>query len=174
MKKTFLSALVIVFLLSINSFGQIKFTLNAGMQLPTGNFKDIAKSGYGGNLTLDYSIPLAPVSIAFTAGYDKWDFKDNTLISGFNFHTIPLLAGVRYYTGGPYLGLDLGFAFSNTSLPGSNSTTDFTYSPIVGYRINFSPVGLASLDLNVRYWNVASSGSSTNWIGLNAGLAFGL
>lgn len=174
MKKSFLSILVLVFLLSISSFAQMKVTVNAGLQLPTGNLKDAAKSGYGGNLTLDYSLPLLPVSLAFTAGYYKWDFKDNTPASGFNFHTIPLMAGVRYYSGGPYFGADLGFSLSNSNIPSSTSSTDFTFSPIIGYRIGFSPVGLVSLDLNVRYWNVSSSGSSTNWIGFNAGLAFGL
>ena len=174
MKKSFVAVITLLLLLSIPSFGQMKFTLNGGYQMPTGTFKDGAKSGFGGSLSLDYSLPLLPVSLAFTAGYNKWNFKDNLPTSGYNFHAIPLMAGVRYYSGGPYVGADVGFSLSNSNAPGASSSTDFTFSPIIGYRFGLTPVGITSLDLNVRYWNISSSGSSINWIGFNAGIAFGL
>jgi len=170
MKKSFLSVLALVLFFSITSFAQTKFTLNAGLQSPTGNMKDVLKSGYGGNITLDFSLPLLPVSLALTAGYNRWDSKVTTD----NAYMIPVMAGARFYTGGIYVGADLGFAYSNSSAIGSTSSTNFALSPIIGYRLNLTPVGLVALDLNVRYWNVSTTGSSSNWIGINGGVTFGL
>lgn len=171
MKKSFLSIFVMILFLSVSSVAQTKITVNGGLQLPTGNMKTTLESGYGGNVTLDYSLPLLPVSLAFTAGYNRWNFKNITPSE--NFYSVPLMVGGRFYTGGIYVGADLGFAFSNSSFTGSSSSTDFTISPIVGYRLNLTPVGLVALDLNVRYWNVSTAGSSSTWIGLNAGVAIG-
>jgi len=170
MKKSFFSILVLVLLLSISSFGQTKFTINAGLQLPTGDMKTGLNSGYGGRLTVDFSLPLLPVSLAFSAGYDRWGIKSTSE----NAYMIPVMAGARFYTGGIYVGADLGFAYSNSSFAGSTSSTNFALSPIIGYRLSLTPVGLVALDLNVRYWNVSTPGSSSNWIGLNAGVALGL
>jgi len=174
MKKSFFSVLAIVLLLSTTSFAQMKFTVNAGLQSPTGNMKIDLKSGYGGNLTLDYSFPLLPITFAFTAGYNRWDYKDTTPFNSNSFYSVSLMAGIRFYSGGPYVGADVGYSLSNSNITGSTSSTEFTFSPIVGYRFSLTPIGLASLDLNIRYWSILSSGPSTNWIGLNAGVAFGL
>src|SRR3989304_1679835 len=122
MKKSFTSILVLLIFLSINSFAQMKFTFDAGLQLPNGDMKDFLNSGYGGNITLDYSLPLLPVSLAFTAGYNKWEYKDGLFIGSYNFYTIPVMAGARFYTGGLYLGADIGYSFSNASVPGASSS----------------------------------------------------
>lgn len=179
MKKLFTAIIVVVLLSSFNSFAQIKTTINLGLQFPTSDFKNDVNNGYGASLSFDYSIPFSPVSLAFSAGYNRWNFNDNNPYSkGYYYYNLPLMAGIRYFSGGSnidtYLGGDVGLAISANNIPGSNSSSNFIYSPVLGVRYKFSPIGLVALDVNVRYNVIRASGSTTTWFGVNAGLSFGL
>ncbi len=179
MKKLFATVIVVTFLCTSNSFAQIKTTINAGLQFPTSDFKNDVNNGYGGSISFDYSIPLSPVSLAFSAGYNRWNFNDNNPFNkGYYYYNLPLMAGIRYFSTGTtvdtYLGGDVGLAISKNNIPNSGSSSDFIYSPVIGVRYKFSPIGLVALDINVRYNVIRTSGSTTTWVGLNTGLSFGL
>lgn len=176
MKKLSIPAFILIIFLSSVAFGQT--TIHAGMQFPTGNSKDVLNNGYGVNLSVDFSLPMVPFSLAVSAGYNRWKYNDNTLLAGNNFYAVPVMAGIRFFSPGPgvktYVGGDLGVAYYNSNVSGSSSSTKFAFSPVLGIRYNLSPVGTIALDINARYWVISQSGSTINWFGLNGGVSFGL
>lgn len=176
MKKLCVLAFMLFMLFGSNSFGQT--TINAGMQFPTGDIKDGLNNGYGFSLTMDFSIPVIPVALAISAGYNSWKYNDNTLLSGNKFYAIPIMAGVRFFAPGvgikTYVGGDVGVAYYNSNISGSSASTKFAFSPVLGFRYNLSPVGTIALDVNARYWVISQSGSTINWFGINGGVSFGL
>ena len=176
MKKLSAFAFVILFFFSSNSLAQT--TINAGMQFPSGNTKDALNNGYGGSLSFGFSLPILPLSLAISAGYNTWKYNDNTLLSGNKFYVVPVMLGVRFFSPGvglkTYVGGDVGVAYYDSNAPGSNSSTKFAFSPVLGLRFNLSPVGTLALDLNARYWVISQSGSTINWFGINGGVSFGL
>lgn len=176
MKK--LSALAIALLIIFSSSLFAQTTINAGMQLPTGDTKDILNNGYGVNLSFDFSLPVLPLSLAVTAGYNSWKYNDNTLLSGNKFYVVPVMAGVRFFSPGngikTYVGGDVGIAYYDSNVPGSSSSTKFAFSPVLGFRYNLIPLGSLALDFNARYWVVTQSGSSISWFGINGGITFGI
>lgn len=171
--------IVVVLLITFCSLAQIKTTANVGVQIPTGDMNAEFNTGYGGSVTFDLSLPLLPISITASFGYNRWKFKDNNIYAGYNSYTIPLTAGIRYNSSGSgintYFGGDIGYAISNANYPGSASSSDFVYSPVLGFKYGLTPIGLVLLDFNLRYWAVSqSSGVKFTWFGLNAGITFGL
>ena len=176
MKKTFLLTFSLLLFASFNSFGQT--TINAGMQFPTGDIKNVLDNGYGVGLTFDFSLPVLPFSLAVSTGYNRWKYNDNSLAAGHHFYAVPVMAGIRFYSSGEgvntYIGGDLGMAYYNSDVPGISSETKFTFSPVLGFRYKLTPLGLFALDFNVRYWVISQSGATINWFGLNGGITLGL
>jgi hypothetical protein len=192
MKKIFPVILLAAVLLSFNtSYSQISLTVNGGIQLPTGDFGNIVKSGYGFSGSLGFSLPLIPIEIGLTAGYNNWAYKtqfdeSNSGVhefgSGINLYSVPVMVGPKLFIHipfigfEPYLGIDAGIDYTSSTASGASSNTYFIYSPIIGFRYNL-PLGIVAIDVNVREYNFKNSGGSNqtlSWFGINGGVAISL
>ncbi|MGD1007939.1 MAG: hypothetical protein ABR980_12005 [Ignavibacteriaceae bacterium] len=193
MKKLFPVFLLAAVLFNFNiAYSQISLTVNGGIEIPTGNFSNLVKNGYGLSASIGYSVPIIPVEICVSAGYDNWPYKIQYSLSnsglhefgnGVNMYSIPVTIGPKLFINipgvgfEPYIGIEAGVVSSSSTLVGATSITDFIYSPEIGFRYNL-PLGLIAIDVNVKESNFTdTSGGQTqtySWFGINAGIAISL
>ena len=157
--------------------------VQVGVGLPMGDFGDAFKTGFGGQGTFLYSLN-PELTLTAAIGYYSFTNKD---YSDATFSTVPVLVGARYVLGKgsfvPYAGAELGlhfctikvvapkFDFGFGSIGGGTSSTsesDFGFSPMVGFMMPLSPK--LNLDVNLKYNIISTSGQSSNFIGINAGV----
>ncbi|MHB8852373.1 MAG: hypothetical protein ACYC6P_03320 [Ignavibacteriaceae bacterium] len=188
MKKLFPIILLASVLFNFNiTFAQVGFTLNGGIQIPVGNFSNLVNNGYGVSGSIDYTIPIIPVGISLSIGYDNWPYKTQYSLSnsgvheygtGINAYSIPITLGPKVFLNipgfslEPYLGIDAGILFSSSTLAGATFSTNFIYSPMFGFRYSLPP-GIIAIDINVKESNFNDSGSSQSysWLGINGGIS---
>jgi len=178
MKKTVL-LFIISFLFTGFAYSQVSVGVGGGVGLPMGDFKDLAKTGFGFAGTVNYSMPASPVELSATVGYDMFGFSDALKASfgDYKFKGLTVLGGANYlfksagnmFT--PYIGGKLGIMSQSSDAPGSTSTSVFTWSPQVGFRYGFSPT--MSLDVNAHYVSGSKNGATTSWLGIQGGIVFG-
>ncbi len=181
MKKLFPVFLLAAILFNINiAYSQISLTLNGGIEMPTGNFSNLVNNGYGLSASIGYSVPIIPLEICLTAGYDNWAYK--TPLSGINMYSIPVTIGPKLFINipgigfEPYIGIEAGVVSSSSTASNATSTKDFIYSPEIGFRYNL-PLGLIAIDVNVKESNFSDTSGPTqtySWFGINAGIAISL
>lgn len=164
---------------------QMRLTLQAGIQTPTGDFSNSAATGFGLNGTFEYwqNTPLA-----FTGSFGYNHFRASGDLPGdwnYSFSDLPIMLGIRYYLSRgdihPYLGTELGLRILTSSLTrteGNTTTTidetssRFGLDPMVGFRYHLSQG--TDLDFNLKYNLIATDGGNTDFLGINAGLQIGL
>lgn len=186
MKKV-LSVLTLLVLLTMvtgvaSAQNKMGISVQAGVFLPTGDFGDGAGTGFGGTGTFLYDVsPMFQVT--GSVGYAKWGPKED-LPSGYDYSlsTVPVLVGGRYSFGKdnfmPYVLAELGLHFLSSTVEDpffgkrSDSSTKFGFAPGVGFVYKFNPK--VGLDVNVKYDIISTEGSSTTYVGVNAGVSFAL
>jgi len=192
MKKIIPVILLAAVLLSFNtSYSQISLTVNGGLQIPTGDLGNLVKNGYGFSGSLGFSLPLIPIEIGITAGYNNWAYKTlynesnsglHDIGGGINLYSVPVTIGPKLFIRipfvgfEPYLGIDAGVNYTSSTESGASSNTSFIYSPIIGIRYNL-PLGIVAIDINIREFNYKDKGSSSqtySWFGINGGVAISL
>ena len=184
MKQLF-SVLLIAVLFTgfINAQGKMAVGIQAGIALPMGDFGDAYKMGFGGTGTFAYHInPM--LDVTGSVGYLTWSGKD----ADYTFSSIPVLVGARYYFGQgkfhPYVAGELGMYFSTFDVPavtipgfgtfggGSESGSDFGFGAGAGFLYQLSPK--LDLDVNAKFSSISSSGSSSSFINIMAGVLVAL
>jgi opacity protein-like surface antigen len=181
--KPFLTAVLVVALFVCVGSSQAagKFSLNVGgdVLIPVGDFGDRAGVGFGGTVRGEYMVdPM--FSIGVTAGYITWSGKDITIpglgtISGTSASGIPLRAMGKYYfmpagkSARVYGIAEVGVFISTTS---GASSTDFNYAP--GLGVEFPISDNAKIDVGARWDAIATSGVSSNNVGVRVGVLFPL
>jgi opacity protein-like surface antigen len=193
MKKILLVACVVVMAFALvgsaSAQGKISLNIGADVLLPMGTFGDAVNIGFGGTAQGEYAV-MPQMNITLTSGYLTWSLKNVPAgATGGSVHGIPVLAGVKYYfmpkgTGVQVYGAaQLGFFIASVALPsvviggvtyggGSASETDFAFAPIVGVEIPAGATG--AVDISVRYFDVATTGSSSGSVGARVGYKFGI
>ena len=153
---------------------QVKLILSGGVQVPTGDFKNVNDVGYGGSADVEFSLPLVGPTFFVSAGYDRWKISNTDYSNTF----VPILGGVKYFFGTPgglvtlYFGGALGIAIISNNIPdiglfrNPGSESKFMWSPSVGVR-------LSNIDFNAKYQSFSSGGSTVSWFGLNLGIVLG-
>ena len=164
MKKLFLISVLILGTVTANA--QFKLGVNGGVQIPIGNFGDVANVGFGGGINAEYLL-----NESFGLGLDAGYYNFGTEIDGFSFNMIPITVGAKYYflTEGiqPYAGAGLGiYGF------GADSETNWNFglAPVIGMQFALSDT--FALDLNVKYNHVFTKGSATSTFGINVGVVY--
>lgn len=164
-----------------NAQSKMGISVQAGVFLPTGDFGDGAGTGFGGTGTFVYDVsPMFQVT--GSVGYATWGPK-NDLPSGYDYSlsTVPVLVGGRYSFGKdnfmPYVLAELGVHFLSSTVESpfgkfSDSSTKFGFAPGVGFVYKFNPK--VGLDVNVKYDIITTEGSSTTYVGVNAGVLFAI
>lgn len=190
MKKVLL-VLVILSFFAVNTYGQVgKMTVggNLVLALPMGTFGDLYSTGFGGTATFTYRV-IPNLDLTGTLGYISFGYDVSNLDGSFS--SVPFLVGGRYYFEAgsikPYVGAELGLHFGSTSvdLPSfsaggfsfgggsqSASSTDFGFGFGGGVQV---PVGdKLHVDGTLQYNLIATSGSSSGYISVEAGVAYGI
>lgn len=181
------SAIVALFLFSgLAANAQIKVGVNGGVQIPTGDLGDGAKTGFGGGLSGKYM--LNPnMGVGLNLGYYSYGGKEVTAAaegsegvtstsvdnasSKTDISIIPITANYTYYFGEgslkPYVGVDLGAAImkmKNDAYGIDSSSTKFMFAPVVG--VEYGLTESLALELNVKY-NFIVNGIETQSIDMN-------
>lgn len=147
-----------------SSNAQIKLIFNGGARIPTGDFSNVADVGFGGSATAEFKIPLSPLAIAFSTGYDRFGITTGS----FDTYAIPIMGGFKYFISTPgnlvafYFGALAGVSILDSTAPNSISESKFIWSPTVGARI-------INIDINVNYKSISSNGITISWFGFNVG-----
>lgn len=170
MKKLVLS-IVAMFVISVASFGQGRFSGGLELALPMGDFADGVGTGFG--VSARYEAPINDnLSWMATAGYLTFGGKSDTFID--NVSIIPVNAGLKYYFGGEsfnglYAGGELGLNFVSVKTKetdftesGSASETEFGFAPQIGYQFG-------NIDISGRYAIV----SDADYFGVRVAYVFG-
>lgn len=144
--------------------------------LPTGDFGELVKTGWGVQGAYLYELHR---NLIVGGGLGFKYFRHAKLDAGF--YTVPLMGDFRWHmpVGATrlYLGAEFGIHLVTVEEAVTSSRTrtiretDFGISPLFGALV---PVGGTHLDLTVRYDFIGTSGPDATWIGLNAGVLFGL
>ncbi len=162
--------------------GKMGLSVQGGIAIPTGDFGDAAGMGFGGSTTFMYEVsPM--LHITGSIGYSTWGPKED-LPAGFDysFSSIPVLVGARYVLGKgnflPYISAELGMHFLSSTVKSpffgdqSDSEAKFGFAPGAGFFFAFNPKTM--LDVSLKYNIITTEGSSTSYLGINAGVAFAL
>jgi len=186
MKKTvFVVILVLssVICLNAQTTGYISSGINASVLVPTGDLGDAYKVSFGFGAEGTYKINK-DIDIVATGVYNILTAK-NTLWSNVTVSITEGTAGVRYFFGSSqprFFGeAALGFYSTSVSYTYTYLGTPITYTALnsdLGINIGAGatvPVS-TSMDLigKLRFHNIFSSGSSTNFITLSAGVNYKL
>ncbi|MFQ5582843.1 MAG: hypothetical protein ACE5GL_00215 [Calditrichia bacterium] len=163
-----------------------KLGLAANLNIPTSDFSDMAKSGFGGS---GYIIANAIPRMAFTGAIGYYVFGKKEKNTGgnsteFSIRTVPFLLGLRYYLGSPaepkpffgaLLSLYSMIIKTKNTTPGSpaDEKTDrrgrFGFAPVAGLE-------LSKLDFSVFYMIIPDEieGVKLNYnhIGFQLGINF--
>ncbi|MDP4209337.1 MAG: OmpW family outer membrane protein [Bacteroidota bacterium] len=178
MKKLFLIVAVAFFAISVNA--QIKLGANLGLSLPTGDFADACKTGFGGSIMGKYAFS-DKMAVGLNIGYYANKAKDGVGGSDVTFSYTPITASFQYFLGTegfkPYVGADLGFYAAKFKVSSvSVSQTVFGFAPVVGFEYGLSES--LSLDVNAKYHLVSKasdiSDKAFNFVGINVGILYSL
>ncbi|MCK5833839.1 outer membrane beta-barrel protein [bacterium] len=129
------------------------------LSIPTGNFGDVAGTGFGVTGQFLYKFK-DNIIFTGTTGYIIWGGKDFGT-SSYNYSEIPLKAGAKYYFhtniyGMAELGLHIySYKFeytdpwSGNKVSSSDSNTEIGFAPGVGYEMPIKDK--MSFDVSIRY-----------------------
>lgn len=192
MKKLMMLMLAVILMagFSSQSFGQIKIGANAGIGLPMGDFGDGYKMGFGGSVEGKYFLN-DKIAVGASIGYYSFTLKDEmlTILQSFSesitdskYTVMPILATVDYYfaTEGfkPYVGAGVGLYSAKIKVSdsklgdGEETSSDMGIAPTVGFCYGLSEK--IDLNVNAKYNMIFTEGSSTTYLGINAGIIVAL
>jgi hypothetical protein len=179
--KKILTILVVLFALSFTYSQNI--SVQAGVNLPMGNFGDAVGMGFGGGVSYVHS--LSPeLWLSGSVGYHTFGAKEDIPGFDFTFTTIPIMAGVGYALGAgdfvPYLHGALGLHMTTVkvemtlfgqSFSAEETGSDLGVTPSAGFLYYFAPT--TALNVNLGYNMIFTEGETTNYLGILAGVMFG-
>lgn len=188
-KLLFILFILLTFAVSTNAqVGKMTVGGNLILALPMGDFGDLASTGFGGTATFTYRV-IPNLDLTGTLGYLSFGY-DSDQIDG-SFSTIPFLVGGRYYfptgTVRPYAVAELGLHFGSATVEypsqsfggftfgggeTSSSSTDFGFG--FGGGVQVPVADKICVDGTLQYNLIATSGSSSGFISLEAGVAYSL
>lgn len=141
---------------------QIGVAFEAG--IPTGDFGDVVKTGFGGSAKGLLGVGTAG-QVTLTVGYTSFGVKD---ASDAHFTIVPILLGYRHNFSGLYVEPQLGYGSYAVKEGGvSVSSGEFTWAIGLGYA-------MSGFDIGARYQSASKDGSTTSLVGLHVGYNFSL
>ena len=169
-KLLLLIAVVAISLFSKAQKGNNQIGVAFEVGIPTGDFGNGVKTGFGGLLKAMYGVGTAGQA-TFTTGYSTFTWKNLAADESGNSWIIPLMVGYRHNFSGFYVEPGLGYAilgdkykFQGTSV--SSSTGAFAWGAGIGYAMN-------GFDGGVRYQGLTKNGT-VSIIGIHVGYNFTL
>lgn len=180
MKKALVVLIALLCLVGMTN-AQSKFgvTVQGALSLPMGDFGNACKTGFGGLGTFTYTLNNN-LDLVATSGYLTYDYKN---IDGATFSTIPVLGGVRYYFAGkefkPYVTAEAGIFSSKAKMKtviwgvtveSESNSSDFGFVAGAGFLYKLG--NKLNLDVTATFNTISTSGSSTSFVNILAGVHF--
>lgn len=176
MKKIlFVATLVVASFIGANAqSGKNQIGIGPEVNIPTGDFGDGFKTGFGGSIKGMLGVGTAG-QVTLTTGYTTFKGKNVPSGADFNYHIIPILAGYRQNFSGFYVEPQVGYGIYGSKisgfgsgLDGSSSDGAFTWAAGIGYAME------QGLDIGARYQSGHKNGSSIPLIGISVRWNFSL
>ena len=161
----------------------VSFGIAGGMSMPTGDFGDVAKSGYNVSGLLQFQQPTWPVAIRVEGQFQ--DFSGKGDLEDASAKSIGGLANVLYYfptksTVRPYVTGGLGFFHLKTDAGDacsdelgedvcSSSDNKFGYD--LGAGLEFQLSGMSTF-IEANWQSIQTEGSATRMIPIRVGIKF--
>lgn len=154
---------------------------DAGFGIPTGDFSDGGKMGFGLNGVFSYFLQRDLV-LTGTLGYWSFGMKGSTTTVSGSYSIVPFNAGIQYrfpsreFT--TFIGLESLIYSVSTSVKisgygsSSNSETQFGFTPLVGVSLPLARN--MEFRAQLKYVIIFTSGSNTTYLNLLGGLHFWL
>ncbi|MGQ9819402.1 MAG: outer membrane beta-barrel protein [Candidatus Kapaibacteriales bacterium] len=180
--KKFTFFLILFVFFSIASYSQkskIMLGGDAGFGVPTGDFSESAKLGFGLNGVFSYFFQN---DLIFTGTLGYWNFgmKGSHANASGSYSVIPINAGIQYrfpwreFT--PFIGLETFLYHFSASVKisgwgsSSDSETQFGFTPLVG--IVFPLQKNMEFRAQMKYVIIFTSGSNATFLNLLGGIHF--
>ena len=178
MKRVALSLVALITIAGAGSLSAqgVRFGIGGGLLMPLGTYKDFDKMGWvvGGDAT--YWLLGAPVGIRADVQYSQTSEK-----SGVGAHTTKIIGGLAEVVYGlgkkadgvrPYILGGLGYYNVKVSASGASaSESKVGFGGGAGLAFKLGPSG-ARFFVEGKYVSVSTSGGSTNFIPIRAGIRF--
>jgi predicted porin len=165
-KIFFATALAVVSFIGANAQkGNNQVGVAFDLGIPTGDFGDAFKTGFGGQLRGLLGVGTAG-QVSLTTGWSTFKEKES---SGYNskMNIIPVLLGYRHNFNGLYVEPQAGYgSYAGKSDLGDNSEGAFTWAVGLGYA-------KSGLDIGARYQSGQKDGS-ISLVGIHLGYNFTL
>lgn len=172
MKKVFLAiCITAISVAGYSQSGKNQIGVGADLGVPTGDFADGVKTGFGGYAKGLFGIGEAG-QITFTTGYSAFKFKGSTSETKATWSIIPLLAGYRHNFSGFYAEPQVGYAINGIKVKAegeSASESDGAFAWAVGFGYVVSNV-----DFGARYQSAHKDGGTVSLVGIHVGYNFSL
>ena len=169
---------------------QTKMTIQAGMAFPSGNFSNVANTGYGACGSLEF--PQSELlSLTGSIGYYYWgQYTAYYLGPANSYSDFQVMLGIRYAFSRldvhPYMGIEVGMNAMNFSQTTSYAAISNVYevsqarfgiTPLFGIIFKINPN--LNFDVNLKYTTASSEKINgitfpSNFYALNAGIQFKL
>ena len=138
--------------------------------VPTGDFGDVAKTGFGGQLRGLLGVGTAG-QVSLTTGYLSFKEKEESGMD-LKMSIIPILAGYRHNFSGFYVEPQVGYGIygAKATILGTESKDSegaFTWAAGLGFAKN-------GVDIGARYQSASKDGSTTSLVGIHIGYNFTL
>lgn len=174
--------MILFVFLSITAYSQkskIMLGGDAGFGIPTGDFSEGAKLGFGLNGVFSYFLQK---DLIFTGTLGYWNFGmkgSSSAVSG-SHSVIPINAGIQYrfrsreHT--PFIGLETFLYHFSTSVEisglgsSSDSETQFGFTPLVGIVLPLQEN--MEFRAQMKYVIIFTSGSNATYLNLLGGIHF--
>ena len=136
---------------------QLKFGIGAGASVPSGDFADVAETGYHFLVTAGIKPPLAPVGFRVDGMFNQFNYKDlgfgtageHTNLMGVNANAILSMPGAVVLS--PYAIGGVGMYRSSSSIPNSGTSNDLGAN--IGAGISFGLAGFGAF-AEIRLHNI--------------------
>lgn len=176
MKKVLVVLVALLCLVGISN-AQSKFGVSAQgvLSLPMGDFGNGFKTGFGATGTVTY-MATKELDVVATFGYLTYTSKAS---SDATFSTMPILGGIRYYFANkdfkPYLTAQAGIFSSKAKVKifgfeVESTSSDFGFVGGAGFLYKLG--NKLNLDVTATFNSISSSGSSTTFVNVMAGVHF--
>ena len=149
MKNVLIILCLIMLFYSSSSFaqnGSNHIGIGATVGIPTGDFGDLVKVGFGGYARAMIGVGKAGEAL-LTTGYTTYGVKDLPSGLSANYYIIPILVGYRHNLNGFYVEPQLGIGIygARATYSGSSesdSKSAFTWAAGIGYQVDNFDIGL--------------------------------
>lgn len=186
--KKLIMIIAAVSMMAASANAQFKIGANIGAAVPTGDFGDMAKTGFGVEVDVKYMLN-EKMSVGLGFGQYLFGGKDIETeagpmpVDGNPYGITSIVGKYNYYFGEnafrPYVGADLGLyilkakidiEYAGRTIPYiDESETNFGFAPVIGFEYAFSDSW--ALNVNAKY-NYIMAEESASVFGINAGIVY--